>query len=55
MSSKLICEVNEDINYIIEEKEEDGKKSYFIEGVFMQGYQKQKRSYVSIRDSCKRS
>ena len=34
---KLICEVNEDINYITEEKEEDGKKSYFIEGVFMQG------------------
>ena len=37
MSLKLICEVNEDINYITEEKEEDGKKSYFIEGVFMQG------------------
>ena len=37
MSLKLICEVNEDINYITEEKDEDGKKSYFIEGVFMQG------------------
>jgi len=37
MSLKLICEVNEDINYITEAKEEDGKKSYFIEGVFMQG------------------
>ena len=34
---KLICEVNEDINYITEAKEEDGKKSYFIEGVFLQG------------------
>ena len=37
MSLKLICEVNEDINYITEAKDEDGKKSYFIEGVFMQG------------------
>jgi len=33
---KLICEVNEDIKYISEAKE-DGKKQYFIEGVFMQG------------------
>ena len=33
---KLICEVNEDIRYISEAKE-DGKKQYFIEGVFMQG------------------
>jgi hypothetical protein len=37
MSLKLICEVNEDINYITEEKDDSGKKSYFIEGVFMQG------------------
>jgi len=37
MSLKLICEVNEDINYITEAKDENGKKSYFIEGVFMQG------------------
>jgi len=37
MSMKLICEVNEDINYITEAKDESGKKSYFIEGVFMQG------------------
>jgi len=37
MSLKLICEVNEDINYITEAKDESGKKSYFIEGVFMQG------------------
>lgn len=33
---KLICEVTEEIKYIAEAKE-DGKKSYFIEGVFMQG------------------
>jgi hypothetical protein len=33
---KLICEVNEDIRYISEAKE-DGKKQYFIEGIFMQG------------------
>ena len=33
---KLICEVNEDISYI-SEAVEDGKKRYFIEGIFMQG------------------
>jgi hypothetical protein len=33
---KLITEVIEDINYLSEAKE-DGKKNYFIEGVFMQG------------------
>jgi len=32
---KLICEVTESVKYLTEEK--DGKKSYFIEGVFMQG------------------
>jgi len=37
MNLKLICEVNEDINYITEAKDDSGKKSYFIEGVFMQG------------------
>lgn len=34
---KLICEVNEDINYLTEAKDEKGSKSYFIEGVFLQG------------------
>jgi len=34
---KLICEVNEDINYLTEAKDEKGGKSYFIEGVFLQG------------------
>jgi hypothetical protein len=35
---KLICEVNEEINYITETLDEGtGKKSMFIEGVFMQG------------------
>jgi hypothetical protein len=33
---KLICEINEQVNYITEAKE-DGKKNYFIEGIFMQG------------------
>lgn len=33
---KLITEINEEINYLTEAKE-DGKKNYFIEGVFMQG------------------
>ena len=34
---KLICEVNEDIKYITEAALDEGKKSYFIEGTFMQG------------------
>jgi hypothetical protein len=33
---KLITELNEDVQYIAEAKE-DGKKNYFIEGIFMQG------------------
>ena len=33
---KLICEVTEDI-HILTEATEDGKKDYFIEGVFLQG------------------
>lgn len=32
---KLICEITEEVKYLTEAKE-DGKKSYFIEGVFMQ-------------------
>ena len=31
---KLICEVNESIKFLVEEKE--GKKSFFIEGIFME-------------------
>ena len=33
---KLIAEFNENITPIITEAKEDGKKDYFIEGVFMQ-------------------
>jgi len=32
---KLITELNEEVKYLIEEKE--GKKSYFVEGIIMQG------------------
>ena len=32
---KLITELNEDIKYLVEEKE--GKKHFFIEGIWMQG------------------
>jgi len=43
---KLICEVNEDIE-IISEANESGKKSYYIQGIFMQGNKenKNKRAY----------
>lgn len=35
---KLICEVNEDIQYVTEAADEEGgAKKYFIEGIFMQG------------------
>ena len=50
MSLKLICEVNEDINYITEAKDEDGKKSYFIEGVFMQGDIKNRNGRMYPKD-----
>ena len=32
---RLITELNEEVKYLVEEKE--GKKSYFIEGIIMQG------------------
>ena len=34
MALKLITEVNEEVNYLEEEK--DGKKGLYIEGIFMQ-------------------
>lgn len=34
---KLITEVTEDIHVIKEAKETDGKKNYYIEGIFLQG------------------
>lgn len=34
---KLITEVTEDIQVIKEAKESDGKKNYYIEGIFLQG------------------
>lgn len=42
---KLICEVNEDIGYITEAAD-DGKKQYFIEGIFMQGDLKNRNGRV---------
>jgi len=42
---KLITEINEDLNYLTEAKE-DGKKNYFIEGIFMQGNIKNRNGRV---------
>nr|MBC8549316.1 primosomal protein [Candidatus Brocadiales bacterium] len=42
---RLLAEVNEDVHYITEAKE-DGKKNYFIEGVFMQGNLKNRNGRV---------
>lgn len=41
----LICEVNEQVNYITE-KTENGQKQYFIEGIFMQGDLKNRNGRV---------
>ena len=47
MTMKLICEVNEDINYITETLDEaTGKKALFIEGIFMQGNIKNRNGRV---------
>jgi len=47
---KLIKEITEDVQYLQEEK--DGKKSTFIEGVFLQSeIKKQKRKTLSKRDN----
>jgi len=50
---KLICEVNEEIKCLTEETE-DGKKNYFIEGVFMQGGIKNKNGRVYPVDILKK-
>ena len=42
---KLICEVNENVQFITEDKE-NGAKSYFIEGIFMQGDVKNRNGRV---------
>lgn len=42
---KLLNEVFEDVKYIVEEKE-SGKKSYFIEGIFLQGNIKNRNGRV---------
>jgi hypothetical protein len=48
---KLICEVNEDINYITEQLDEaTGKKRFMIEGVFMQGDIKNRNGRVYPAD-----
>lgn len=43
---KLITEVNEECTVLTEANEETGKKSYFIEGIFMQGDLKNRNGRV---------
>lgn len=43
---KLICEVNDDVQYITEAAEDGKAKNYFIEGVFMQGDLKNRNGRV---------
>ena len=41
---KLICEINEDLEYLSEEA--DGGKNHYIKGVFMQGAVKNRNGRV---------
>ena len=43
---KLITELSEDVHYIIEAEEEGGKKSHYIEGIFMQSSVKNRNGRV---------
>lgn len=43
---KLITEVNDNITVLREEKDSDGNKNYFIEGIFLQGGIKNKNGRV---------
>ena len=43
---KLIKELNEEINAEVIVEEKDGKKSYFVEGVFMQAEKKNRNGRV---------
>ena len=40
---KLICELTESVDYELIEEGAGGKKQYFIEGIFMQSEQKNKK------------
>ena len=42
---KLITEMNENVR-LVTEKTEDGKKNYFIEGIFMQAEQKNRNGRI---------
>jgi len=43
---KLITEMTENVEFLVEENEETGKKSHYIKGVFMQAEQKNKNGRV---------
>ena len=43
---KLITEMTEDVTYLIEEDKETGKKSHYIQGVFMQAEQKNRNGRI---------
>ena len=45
---KLICEVNEEVKYLEEEK--NGKKGLYIEGIFMQGDIKNRNGRMYPKD-----
>ena len=43
---KLITEMTEDVELIIEKSDEGGKKGYYISGIFMQAEQKNRNNRI---------
>ena len=43
---KLITEMTENVEFLIETNEDTGKKNHFIQGVFMQAEQRNKNGRV---------
>ena len=54
---KLITEMIEDIQYLVEEDKDTGKKNHFIQGIFMQAEQKNRNGRIYERkiESSRRS
>lgn len=50
---KLVTELTEEVKYLVEEKE-DGKKSFFIEGIFLQGNLKNRNGRVYRTETLER-
>ena len=52
---KLVTEINEEVGFVINEDKETGKKSHFIEGVFLQSGITNRNGRMYNSSTCKRS